>query len=294
MPYVAARAPTEPYSPQELLYGYLRDQQYCDVLIDRMAGFPFQDEIEALADSVAPRCALADPIFDDAPTQAPLLVRLPAAEIALIEKILAQAIADACSPTVQTRAICAFVFSQVDQARLASHLTKSLNMRVAGHGHIYFRFFDPRVAHHLARILTPEQLAGIFAGVRHWAYIDPAGRLRIADHAAASPGLFAPTVTAAQWQALARIEAFNSAARRLQQAGHPLDDATEQDIQRELLAAHAAGLVSSADQASFAAWSVKHGNAFTSRPDLAAGIATAIDNAIPLSDVLEQQIGRSL
>jgi len=294
MPHVPDPALAEQYSPQERLYRYLREHQYCDVLIDRMAGFPFQDEIEALADSVAPRCALADPIFENAPAQAPWLIRLPVAEIALIEKILAQAITDACSPTVQTRAICAFVFSQVDQARLASYLTKSLNMRVEGRGQIYFRFFDPRVAHHLAHILTPEQLAALFAGVRHWAYIDPAGLLRIADHAAASAGLFTPTVTAAQWQSLARIKAFNSAARLLLQAGYPLNDATEQDIQRELLAAHAAGLVSSADQASYAAWSVKHGNAFRSRHDLAADIATAVDNAIPLSDVLEQQLGWSL
>jgi hypothetical protein len=294
MPHAMAPVLTEPYLPQERLYHYLRGQRYCDVLIDRMAGFPFRDEIEALGDSVAPRCALADPIFDDVPAQAPLLVRLPVSEIALIDNILAQAIADACNPTLQTRPICAFVFSQVDQARLASYLTKSLNVRVEGLGLIYFRFFDPRVAHHLASILTPEQIAGVFAGVQHWAYVDTAGRLRIANHAVTSPRLVTPTFTAAQWQSLARIEAFNLATRLLQQAGHPLDDATEQEIHRELLAAHTARLVSSADQACYAAWSVKHGNSFRSRHDLAAGIATAIDNAIPLSDVLEQQIGQPL
>ncbi|GGY31214.1 DUF4123 domain-containing protein [Pseudoduganella albidiflava] len=284
----------EPCSPHELLYRTLRDQQYCDVLVDRMAGFPFRDEIVALADSVAPRRALADPIFEESPDQAPLLVRLPVGEIALIEQILAQALADADSPAVQTRPICAFVFSQLGLDRLAAHLTRSMNLRVEGQGNIYFRFFDPRVAHHLARILTPEQLAGIFPGVRHWAYVDPAGRLRIADHAAAPPGLFAPTLTAAQWQELARIEAFNLAVRLLRQAGHLLDDGTEQDIHHALRAAQAAGLASSADQATYAAWSVAHGDAFRSRPDLAASIGTAVDNGIPLADVLEQHIGRSL
>lgn len=285
---------TEQHSPQELLYRYLRDQQYCDVLIDRMAGFPFQEEIEALDERVAPRCALADPIFDDAPAQAPLLVRLPATELPLIEQILAQAIADASNPSVQTRPICAFVFSQADPSRLAAQLTRSLNVRVEGRGAIYFRFFDPRVAHHLARILTPGQLGGIFPGIRHWAYVDPAGRLRIADHAAAPAGLFAPTLTSAQWQALERIESFNLAVRLLRQAGHALDDTTEQTIHRALQAAHAAGLVSSADQATYAAWSVVHGDAFRLRPGLEASIGMATDNGIPLADVLEQHFGQSL
>jgi hypothetical protein len=276
---------------QQLLYGYLREQKYCDVLIDRMAGFPFQHEIEALDERVAPRRALADPIFDDVPAQAPLLVRLPVTELALIEQILAQAIADAGNPGIQTRAICAFVFSQLDQARLASSLTRSLDARVEGRGSIYFRFFDPRVAHHLARILTPEQLAGIFNGVRQWAYVGPAGRLHVLEHAAAGPA--APAFTAAQWQALARIEPFNLAVRLLQQAGQPVEEAIEQPILRELEAAHAAGLVSTADQATYAAWSVMYGAAFTSRPDLTACIRTAVENAIPLSDVLEQQTGLS-
>lgn len=280
-------------TPYEVLYNHVRKWKYCDVLIDRMAGFPFQEEIEALGEQDVHQFLLNDPIFAESPEQGPLLVRLPWTQVELIEKCLTCALQEATDPEVQTRTICTFLFSTLDQASLGKLLTKRLDVPVHTVGNIYFRYFDPRVVRHLPRILDKSQLSGLFHGVQAWFYVGWEGQLDvIAPELLDTVARF--SLTAAQWRQMEGIEPFNVALRVLQQSGF-LDEAPEAHVETCLLAAvrdaAIAGLTAPEDQAAFAACAVRFGKDFTQHPRLAEAIRSATQHGSPLADALEAYTG---
>lgn len=283
-----------PASPQDILYGHLRELKHCDILIDRMAGYPLQDEVKELDPKLVQFCTLLDPIFADSPEQAPLLVRLPHSESELIEKFLEHALAVSRDPNIETRAICAFLFSPLEQATLGKRLTRQLNAKVQSFGNIYFRYFDPRVTHHLPRILSAEQLAGILHGVQRWGYVSWTGQFNVIQEPSVTEFPSLPAFTSRQWEAMERIEAINTSLRMLRSVGVILNDESDLRIEAQLVKAKSAGLLTASDLATYAAYSIKFGAEFTQHPDLNKYIGFVGDSETPFADILEQRTGSTL
>lgn len=281
-------------APQEILYGLLRELKYCDVLIDPMAGNPFEEEIKALDSKIVQQCRLMDRLFADSPAQAPYLVRLPLSEAALLEKFLARAIEDTIDPSVSTRAICAFIFSPLEQERLGKRLTRQLSATVQDFGPIYFRYFDPRAMQQLPRILSTEQLAGMLHGVQQWGYVGWSGQFNVIQEPSTENRPTTPAFTMQQWEAMERIALINATLRTLQLAEFPLADDADQRIDAHIKAAKMAGIPSTDDQVTYAAYGMKFGEGFTRHPDLTKNIAITTEGKVPLADVLEQKFGSTL
>lgn len=281
-------------SPQQILYGLLRELKYCDVLIDPMAGNPFEEEIKALDSKIVQHCRLMDPLFADSPAQAPYLVRLPLSEAEFLEKFLAQAIEDTIDPSVHTRAVCAFISSPLEQATLGKRLTRQLNAKIQGFGNIYFRYFDPRVMQQLPSILSAEQLAGILHGVQQWGYVSWSGQFNVIREPLTESRPVPPLISTTQWDALQRIELINTTLRTLQLAEVALTDDADQRIDAHIKAAKMAGIPSTDDQVTYAAYGMKFGEGFTRHPDLTKSIAITTESKVRLADVLEQKFGAPL
>lgn len=281
-------------SPQETLYGLLRESKYCDVLIDPMGGNPFEEEIKALDSKIVQQCRLMDRLFADSPEQAPYLVRLPLSEAALLEKFLAQAIEDTIDPSVHARTICAFIFSPLEQENLGKRLTRPLSATVQDFGHIYFRYFDPRVMQQLPHILSTEQLAGMLHGVQQWGYVSWSGQFNVIQEPSTENRPTTPAFTRQQWEAMGRIALINATLRTLQLAEVSLTDDADQRIDAQIKAAKMAGFPSTDDQVTYAAYSMKFGEDFTRHPDLAKSVAMTTASKVPLADVLEQKFGGTL
>ncbi|WP_426344568.1 DUF4123 domain-containing protein [Pseudoduganella sp. R-32] len=142
---------------------HLEEYGHCDIVIDRMRGFPLREELKALKGHLAESLPLIDPLFMTIPDEAPLLVRLSVDASSLIESYLALAAEEAQRPG-QGQAICAFLFSHLPCEKLAGHLTRQLDLRIKTGKRVFFRFFDPRVMHHLPRLLQPAEMAQLLNG----------------------------------------------------------------------------------------------------------------------------------
>lgn len=284
---------SQPPTPHEVLYAHLRAWNYCDVLIDRMAGFPFQDEVEALDDPAVHRCMLNDPIFAESPDQAPLLLRLPWTQIELLEKHLTYALEEAADPDTQTRTVCAFLFSPLTQPKLAKLLTRQLNTSVQDVGNIYFRYFDPRVVRHLSRILNKSQLSDLLHGVQAWLHVDWGGQL---DVIAPEPQdtVSRLTLTAVQWRQMRDIESFNIALRllkRIKFQERKSDMEYEERLFVAIRDATMAGLSMPEDQGTYAAYAVEHGKNFALHPRLPDAINVVTQHEVRFSDALDAYVG---
>lgn len=270
---------------------HLNEYGHCDILIDRMIGFPLLEELDALEGHVAERLPLIDPLFETTPDEAPLLVRLDAGASSLIESYLAQAAEEAQRPG-QGQAICAILFSRLPFAKLAKHLTRHLDLRIKTGMRVFFRFFDPRVMHHLPRLLQPVEMAQLFNGIDHWCY-QHWGNQRIALNAQDygplpdKPAYIRMSISSAQWVSLQGIETFNLALRALWQDGYPLDDRTEPALHAALKVAHTYGLPRQEDQATLACHLVCSGESILRQPQWLRALQLVRERSFSLKDVLE-------
>lgn len=281
-------------APHEILYTYLRERKYCDVLIDRMVGLPYQDDIESLNSQVVHQLTLNDPLFAESQEQAPLLVRLPWTETRLIEKYLEYALREAADPHIQTRSVCAFLFSPLQQTELGKRLTKRLDVSVQTVGRIYFRYFDPRVTHHLPRVLNTSQLVALLDGVQSWLYVNWQSQLSTVT---SSPWIkdrdYRLTFTSDQWRQLQDIESFNLAVRMLQSASLLADKPrteTETQLVLAVQSARATGLSTAEDRAFYAVNAFKFGTRFTRHPAI-PDVIHASAQGVPLVDALAHYTG---
>ncbi|HET7865834.1 MAG TPA: DUF4123 domain-containing protein, partial [Burkholderiaceae bacterium] len=106
----------------------------------------------ALDERLAPRTFLQDPLFANAPSEAPVLLHLPLSEFSLIEELAERAWQEALDPHTSLRSVCAIIGSRLSDDHLAIRLTQAMDLRVEG-GSFYFRYFDPRVFHHLPHLI---------------------------------------------------------------------------------------------------------------------------------------------
>lgn len=259
------------------------------LLLDRMAGLPLRDE---LASCMAEQWPLDDPLFQETPEQAPLLVRLGADASPLLADYVALAIEEARHPVGSIRDVCAVFFSSQPGEQLAKQLAQQLDLRVKTGLRLYFRYYDPRVMAHLPHLLPPSHMARLLHGIDHWCYAHWLGQfvsLAGADFGPASndPAYLRPSVSAAQWEALQEIETFNLALRLARQGALPLDDLTDTRLRGALPAVSACRLQRPEDRATLACLIARHGEPALHQPLLQRALAVVREDAIPLQDLLE-------
>lgn len=272
-------------------HAHLEEYGYCDILIDRMRGFPLTEALDALEDHVAECLPLTDPLFMTMPDEAPLLVRLPIGASSLIESYLAHAAEEAQYPG-QGQTICAILFSHLPLAKLAKHLTRHLDLRIKTGKRIFFRFFDPRVMHHLPRLLQPVEMAQLLNGIEHWCYPHWSDRcitLNAQDYGPLpdEPAYVRMSLGSEQWKKLDIIEPFNLALRTLRQEGYTLDEKTEPALLDALKIAYAYGLPTQEDRATLACHVVCRGEDILRQPQWLRALQLAREHGIPLKDALE-------
>ena len=269
----------------------LQEYGHCDLLIDRMICFPLQEELAAL-EGYTESLPLNDPLFATMPDQAPLLVRLPVDAIDLIEGYLAHAVQEAQNPDGQTRAVCAVLLTRTSLSVLRKRLTRLLDLRIKTGKRVYFRYFDPRVMHHLPRILQPSEMAQLFKDIDYWCHAHWSGRfvtLNAADYGPLPdvPSYVRMSIGGAQWEALQGIEAFNLALRTLRQSGYPADEQTEVALHAAIRLTHLYSLPALVDQATLACHVVCSGEAILQQSQWRRALQLTREHRIPLKDCLE-------
>ena len=271
---------------------HLQAYGHCDILIDRLSGFPLREALEGISERLVAGQTLDDPLFATLPDETPLLIRVPESECELIDAYLKHAIAEARHPAGQTRAICAFLFSELPLATLAGRLARHLDLRIKTGQHIFFRYFDPRVMHHLPRLLQPHQMAHLLRGIEHWCYAHWRGHLVTLDGERYHPLPDTPvyvrmSIDSDQWSALQGIDVFNLALRTLRKDGLPPTDDGEVHLLNALETARRYRLPTLDDEATLACHLLREGEAILRQPAWQEALRLTHADALPLKDILE-------
>lgn len=279
-----------------IFYNFVRAQGHCDVLLDPLAQPPCLDRIDALCADIAPRQHLRDPFFDERPTSAPLLVRLPLSEMALLDELMAHAFEQATSASDPLRGVCGFLRSTLPHAVLAARLSRSLNLQV-GPSKIYFRFFDPRIVHHMPRLLPPALHAETLCGVTHWAYPSWEGTIEIQQVPHRDPHSRAPSGALRMqpdlWRRFGAIEHFNAVVRTFLQHELPCPVADTAMLFAQVEAALATGLTEANDVGYYLAC-CKSLDEQVSRHEAWPAVLTLVRAEVPLADALRAHCGIDL
>lgn len=275
------------------LYIQSRESGYCDVLLDPLAGFPLKDQIEALDERVAPRTYLADPLFKESPQDAPFLLRVPVGEWSLLEAFVAVAQQEAILPGNTLRSVCGFLQSPLSMAQLAKSLTRALDLRVESRG-MYFRYFDPRIFHHLPRLLPSHRLGSLLTGVTRWSYCIWDGSMVMQDiPAGPSIATWRVQLTQQQWQAFEAIEHFNATQKLFLQCGLPFIPAQIAALFAQVQTAIASGLRTPTDVAYYLACCQQNVSPLAQHPAWSE-VLTLVQAEVPLADALKQRCGVAL
>jgi hypothetical protein len=284
-------------TPHEALYNAIRTWPHCDVLIDRMAGFPLAEEI---LEQGATQRALKDEIFTRMPDESPLAVRLERKHFSLVEGLLDHALQEATDSNRHMRSVCAFLCTQWGLEQLQAHLSRHLDASVEQFGHVYLRYFDPRVASRFPDILDPKQYARWLRGIDAWFYVDWRGMLKQLPRPTVdateilSSAALRPTYRLDQWDAMELIAPANLALKRLQRLGIAMENDMPNRIYHALQSAVRNGLVAQQDQVAFAVHVIAFNDEFLGHPDYIATLALAVDHGIPLNDAIEQRMNLNL
>lgn len=270
----------------ETLYALSREQGYCDVLFDPIAVHGVVDKI-AIDATLAPRHWLKDELFDESPTLAPCLVRLPLTHWDEVDVLLKQAQEEATDPECNVRSVCGFLISKADSKTLSNTLSRALDIRVQARK-MYFRYFDPRTMHHLGRLLSVSELGNLLRGVTQWCHFAWDGQLSVhviptPEHLALPP----LRLTSQQWQAFEAIEHFNAVQHTFAQLELPF---TPQDTRlwfRCVQDAMALGISKPTDTAHYLACTRGHGQAVNQHPRWPEVLAM-LRSDVPLATALEQ------
>ena len=269
---------------------YLRSRQYGRTILflDRFSVDELAESIAKL-DPIPTMCVLDDPLFNDDPYKAPLLVELSHCE-ASHHVLLGQSIEVAQHEALDlrgVRSICGWLYSDVSLNLLGRALRQRLCAKYPDGQKIYFRYFDPRVMPHLG-VLSPEQLLG---PVKAWYFLDSDGCLQLQQHEVPAtpspPGiLFLDAIMSA---AIDRIAVVNQTLCALKQHAQPGTQKDWDNIDQHVRASEHLGLRDPDDQVAYAWRAVSYGPAFTADPAVSESVALADKLGIPFDIVLEQR-----
>lgn len=271
----------------EQLYNQCRESRHCHLLLDPQAGSPFNEQIAALDEKLAPRIHLRDPMFADAPHEAPMLLRLPLSELPLLEALADHAQREASEPNNPLRSVCGFFQSAEPEANLAARLAWALNVKVESQG-IYFRYFDPRVFLHLPHLLPANTLGHLFRGISAWSYFLWNGSLTTQEiPEPETPRPMDLRLTAKQWHAFETIEHFNATQRLFAKHGFPFEPTRAAELFSRVHAARALGLSMPEDTAHYLACSRDAATPLAQHPAW-PDVLLLLKQDVPFADALAQ------
>lgn len=270
-----------------MLYNFCRQLQQCDVMVDPYGDETWAECLSNVPVDELPRVQLRHPIFDKNSPEAPWLIRVPLKHLEVLEKLGVRALEEAVDPTRQIRSVCGFIQSELPLERLARLLESQLTVKV-GQRKVYFRYFDPRVMHHLPALLPPDRLA--LNALTAWGYFTWEGNW--AEHAFAgiAKDQFqnrALSLTNEEWLPFAAIEHFNATVSAFKKA-ELLCPVSETDrLRRTVLATLALGISEPRDVACYLVRSRQWGRPVSQHPDWAV-IQNLLRDGVPLADVLDE------
>lgn len=280
----------KPQTAVEQLYNQCRESGHCHVLLDPQAGSPFSKRIAALDEKLAPRVHLRDPLFANAPQEAPMLLRLPLSELPLLEALAAHAQQEAANPL---RSVCGFFQSTEPDASVAARLGWALNLKVERQG-IYFRYFDPRIFLHLSRLLPADTLGHLLRGISTWSYFLWDGSFAVQEIPESnSPKPIDLRLTSKQWQTFETIEHFNATQRLFAKHGLPFEPAQAAELFAQVHTARALGLSTPDDTAHYLACSHHAATPLSQHPAW-PDVLMLLKQEVPLAEALAQLCGASL
>lgn len=203
----------------QALYNHVRAYQGGHVIIDPLAGSAWADYLHDESAGRLQSVPVAHEYYGDDTASALRVVHIPLEHFDLMEDLAVLAQREATDPACKTRSVCGIVACPLPADAVAKRLSAGLTVRV-GRRRIYFRYFDPRVMHHLADFVP----AGI-PGLKHlesWACFDWEGRLAIhrLNRDANQPEAAYPfRLSEVQWQSFEILPAFNASIVAFKQAG---------------------------------------------------------------------------
>lgn len=264
-------------------------RSHCDVLVDPEADAHVREWLhEGPGASAAVEASLLDPLFADAPERAPFVLRVPKEEFPLLERLAERACEEALAGLDQPRCVCGFIFTRLPLMQLRTTLTQALAITVE-QTRYYFRYFDPRVFHHLMRLLCPEQLAMLLHGIDRWGFFLWDGRFVVHDvRHPGSRGLMPSSgfrLPLRMWRLLAAVEHFNATVALLARHRKPCAPPETERLFSDVCEALGAGLAQPHDVAEFVLWKQKHATTPSALPEWPR-LCEQVRAGVPLSELL--------
>jgi hypothetical protein len=269
----------------EALYNYARELRQCDVLVDPMASDNWAQCLEEIPADELPKVQLEHEYFAKKSDKAPILVRVPLKHFDVLDTLAGLAAEQATGPSRQTRSICGFVQSDLAQKDLARRLEANLSLRV-GTQKVYFRYFDPRVMHHLPALLAPNALD--WRGVSSWGYFNWEGEWSVRPMPQQGTGRQRCTLlrlTEEQWRPFAAIEHFNATVAAFLAAGLPCPCSETERLCRTVGATLALGIAEPEDVATYLLRSRQLGFPIAQHPRW-SDAQKLLRKGVPLADAL--------
>lgn len=278
-------------SNDELLYNFGCGYKRTVVLIDRFIDNPLHELIEGLAAS-AQTLPIDDPIFEDNLSRAPLLVELRH-DIPCHLELLHESIqlAEAQSLWAGPPRICAWLFTTTPLEQIRHEIRGHLNLRYPSGEKYYFRFFDPRVMPHLARIFFSSKstdirndLCILLGCIDIWCHLDFDGKMisykRVSSKLSSRDRIFRIDQKTAD--AIDRISMLNLTIKELAKREIRYDQADGCAIDQEIFRAQCLGIKEPEDKIAYAWRAFSQGEKFTTHFDLRKLIDGALLEGQPL------------
>lgn len=270
----------------EALYNYAREARQCDVMVDPTAGEEWADCLKNIPVHELSRIQLEHEYYAKVSEQAPVVVRVPLKHFDVLDALAGLAAEQATDPTHQTRSVCAFIQSELPLDQLARRLETNLSLRVGGQK-IYFRYFDPRVMHHLPTLLAPNALD--LRGISGWGYFTWNGEWVVHTPPADATGRYPGTVlrlTEEQWRPFEAIEHFNATVAAFVGAGLPCPCGETDRLRRTVSATRALGIAEPEDVATYLLRSRQLGYPIAQHPRW-SDAHKLLSKGVPLPDALD-------
>lgn len=264
----------------EALYNFARESgRQCHVLVDPLAGDDWRQCLTTIPKEDLSIAHLQHEFFAKGASEAPTILRFPLKHIEILETLADMARAEATDPTHQTRAVCGFLRTELSFDQLASQLQKNLTVRVESQ-RMYFRYFDPRVIHHLPELLDPNTFG--MCGISAWAYFAWEGEWMVhsfAEDIKDRHPWMSLRLTDEQWRPFAAIEHFNATVSAFVRAGIPWPTSETTRLRQTVMATMSLGIAEPHDVATYLLKSRQSGFPLAQHPRWNDALALIRDGA---------------
>lgn len=284
----------------EALYVLSRQYGRTLLLIDRFVGDTLASSIQTLTVASPKRLVLDDPLFENNPGMAPLLVELlhsePTHHDLLRESVLVAQ--EESREIFGAHSVCGWLFSGATLAQMRHALQLRLDVQYPSGERRYLRYFDPRVLPRMLALLATEDNGNkpapagpgaLLGPVRTWCHLDQNGRLlrhdNLEPYQRSSARMRFDERTAG---AVDRIEAINMTIRALTRHAVCCDLPNNSVIDANLVAAQALGLAYNEDLVAYAWRAIFYGRPFAANAILRELASKATTNGIPFDAMVSE------